>query len=450
MPEALRDYQIADLAFLIANPRALILHDPGGGKTPPVCVWAWWHWSERRKRTLWIMPNSLLKKNRDELLRFTHFAPQDVEIVTKAPTPELMARDPKVMLMSPTRFRISWPEFLGAFPDIDAIAGDETHLYWTTGDSQTSMALDRAMLKVGYFVGMTGTLISGRYSSAYPLIRVLDPRYYPSYNQFLAEHAVLDDYGKPIAWHSPDKLVQVLGRHSIRRSFESIYGPAAKITQVERCVMATKQREAYKQFEAMALLELEDTTLVANTGAIHALRCRQIMAHPETMGLKVGVTGKDERLDIHLADHAATGAPLVVFAPFVAEQQRLLARVRAAGLTAELLNGTVPTKRRAEIDEAFRNGRVQVLVGSPAVAGVGFNWGHCSHVIFTGLDYQDSNVVQSTWRFIRGARATPLLVTFLEYEDSIDQRIMRIVEAKSQLAATITAGKETLSLVTTN
>ena len=27
----LRDYQVADLSFLIANKRSLLLHDPGGG-----------------------------------------------------------------------------------------------------------------------------------------------------------------------------------------------------------------------------------------------------------------------------------------------------------------------------------------------------------------------------------------------------------------------------------
>ena len=445
MPDPLRDYQVADLAFLIANPRALILHDPGGGKTPPVCVWLYWQWSHRQKRSLWVMPKSLLKKNRDELLRFTHFTPGDVEIISRD-----VKGDPKVLLMTPARFRMDWWPLYQRFPDIDAIAADETHLYWTTHNSAGSLALERAMKRISSFVGMTGTLISGRYSSAYPLIRILNPRYYLSYANFLATHAVLDDHDRPIAWHSPEKLINILARHSIRRSFESIYGPAAVVQQVELCEMNPKQRELYSQFEELAILELEDSTLTSSNSAIHALRCRQIMGHPETFGLKVGVTGKDERLDMHLADHQNTGAPLVIFAAFVAEQERILRMVRARGMTAELLNGSVPTAKRAKIDEDFRAGRVQVLVGSAPVAGVGFNWQHCSHVIFASLDYQDANVTQSMWRFLRGVRTTPLLVTFLEYERSIDQRIMRIIEGKSKLAATVTEGKETLQLVTTH
>ena len=445
MPEPLRDYQVADLAFLIANPRALILHDPGGGKTPPVCVWLYWQWTTRRKRSLWVMPRSLLKKNYDELLRFTNFAPQNLEIISGP-----VRGDPKVMLMTPARFRMAWRTLCDDFPDLDAVAADETHLYWTTPDSASSLALERVMKRASSFVGMTGTLISGRYSSAYPLIRVLDPRYYLSYEQFLNTHAVLDDYGRPIAWHSPEKLIAILARHSIRRSFESIYGKAAIVQQVELCEMTPRQREAYEQFEEMAILELEDSVLTSSNSAVHALRCRQIMGHPETFGIAVGSTGKDDRLAIHLADHANTGAPLVIFAAFVPEQERILALVRSRGLKAELLNGSVSTKKRGQIDEDFRMGRVQVLVGSAPVAGVGFNWQHCSHVIFASLDYQDANVTQSMWRFLRGVRTTPLLVTFLEYEHSIDQRIMRIVEAKSRLAATVTPEKETLRLVTTN
>lgn len=34
MSESLRDYQVADLAFLTGNPWGGLLHKPGGGKTP--------------------------------------------------------------------------------------------------------------------------------------------------------------------------------------------------------------------------------------------------------------------------------------------------------------------------------------------------------------------------------------------------------------------------------
>jgi hypothetical protein len=79
---SLRDYQVADLCYYMKNPRCLNLSDPGTGKTPSVVVCQWWLWSEHQCGTAFVMPLSLLKKNRDEILRFTHFKPDEVTIVT--------------------------------------------------------------------------------------------------------------------------------------------------------------------------------------------------------------------------------------------------------------------------------------------------------------------------------------------------------------------------------
>src|SRR5688500_15641683 len=77
----LRDKQIEQLSFYIANPKCLDLSDPGTGKTPPCCVYAFYVWARLGKRTLWSMPKSLLKKNKGELLRFTEFEHDDVIIL---------------------------------------------------------------------------------------------------------------------------------------------------------------------------------------------------------------------------------------------------------------------------------------------------------------------------------------------------------------------------------
>ena len=63
-PEALRPDQIEDLSHLIANPKHMMLHEPSCGKTPTICVMQWYLWSELGVATVWIMPKTLLGKNR--------------------------------------------------------------------------------------------------------------------------------------------------------------------------------------------------------------------------------------------------------------------------------------------------------------------------------------------------------------------------------------------------
>lgn len=444
MTPSLRTDQVADLAWIMATPKAGLLHEPACGKTPTVCVYMEWVWREFGKPSIWVMPKTLIQKNFDELVRFTNLRAHQIAIVDGPNWKKELARPGIVVyLMGPTRFRLSSK----SLPKVEAVVADEPHKYWTTNKSASCQSLYQFMRHTPRFVPMTGTLIAGRLDSAYPIIHVIEPRHYGSYQGFLNEHAILDDYGTVVAWRNPQKLVSVLSRYCVRRTFESIHGKEAKLIINELCDMSPKQRAAYDEFAANALLELEDRFLTGATGGVHAIRCRQIMAHPETFGIDAGTpTGKDDRLDIHLSDHLNSGKPLVIFASLVPEQERILRQVRAMGMTAAIINGTVTGTKRTDAEKAFREGKIQVMVCSPIVADVGFNWGHVDTMIFASLDYLDTTFSQAYKRAIRGPRSTPLLIYVLEYRDSIDQRIFQIIERKSKLAASVDHTREVFEL----
>lgn len=80
MPE-LRPKQIEQLAYYIANPKCMDLSEPSTGKTPPVCVYSYFMWRRWENKTIWTMPKSIMRKNHDEMLRFTDFGPKDVVIL---------------------------------------------------------------------------------------------------------------------------------------------------------------------------------------------------------------------------------------------------------------------------------------------------------------------------------------------------------------------------------
>jgi len=446
----LRTYQIADLAFYIANPKCANLSDPGTGKTPSVCVYAYWLWTEKKIRSAWVMPKSLLKKNRDELLRFTHFTPDDIVIIDgpREKRAKLMASDAKVFLMGFDRWSADWTTMIEMHPDLKALLVDEIHLGYGSMSAQRTKQMVQSARHMERFLAMTGTLINGRLDSAYPTIHVIEPRYYGSDKAFINYHAIKDDYGTIIGWQNHHKLAAILGRHAIRHSFEEVYGKEAKVIIREEVEMSEQQRKAYDQFEANAILELQDEFLSSGgVGGVHALRCRQIMQHPETFGIAHGeVNGKDQRLIIHLVDHYNAQKPLIIFAVFQPEQERIVELVNRVGLRPGLINGNVSAPQRARVDEAFRKGEIDVMVASPATAGIGFNWEHVDHIVFTSLDYMDSSFVQGYRRAIRGVREKPLRITVLEYKDSIDQRIFQIVERKSEDAHKVDPTREKLKL----
>lgn len=447
----LRDYQVADLAFYMATPRCGNFSDPGTGKTPPSCVYMWWLWTEKRVRSIWAMPKSLLKKNRDELLLFTEFEDDDVIIVDGTPKKrdQQMRSDAKVFLMGFDCFARNWPTLMEYHPDIDCLIGDEWHLGFKTDTSQRTQSLYTFMENTTYLVAMTGTIIDGRLDTAFPLIKLCSPQSYSNHFAFMLAHAIENDYGQVVAWRNADRVGNIFRKMAIRHTFEDAYGPEAKVIVHELCQMVPKQREAYAEFEETALLELEDQFLDGTLPGVNLIRCRQIMEHPQSLGApldKIQRTGKEERLLIHLEDHKRTGKPLVIFSAMTEQHDRLVAICEDMGFRVGMIDGRVSAKQRAEIDRKFQSGEIDIVIASAATAGVGFNWGHVDHIIFISLDYMDSSFVQAYRRAIRGVRDKPLLITVMEYEDSVDQKLFQIVEKKSALANAVDQTKERIKL----
>ncbi|WP_062227621.1 helicase-related protein [Aureimonas frigidaquae] len=503
---SLRDYQIADLAYYMASPKCLNLSDPGTGKTPSVCVMQWWLWSQKGVGTVWVMPKSLLKKNKDELHRFTDFEDDEVVIVDglkplsppqfklieklrtwrgtskfepyksekvtlrtlqrlqivddactvdehraaaygKIPPQLVNPGRAKVFLMGFDRFASDWNK-LPSF--VKAVHVDEIHKGFKRDSSRRTQSFYRCMERMDWFIAMTGTLVNGRLDSAYPAVRVIEPRYYPSYNSFYYYHAVEDPFtGKLDHWRNHEKLSEIFGRHGIRRTFEMVYGPEAKVIIPEYVQMNAKQREIYDKFETDALVELEKFYLDGTEPGTSFIRARQIMEHPNHFpdlsdpesDRKVDImpgerSGKEEALDIHFEDHERTGKPLIVYAALVPQQEAIAKLAMSYGLKVGILNGKVSTKERGRIDEDFRAGKLNCIIASPAVADVGFNWQFCGdqevdHMIFASLDFLDTTVLQAYRRAIRGKRNTPLRITVLLYEKSLDRRITWIIYDKS-------------------
>jgi hypothetical protein len=448
---ALRKYQITDLAFYMSKPRCGNFSDPGTGKTAPTCVYTGWLWDTHQCKTIWAMPKSLLKKNKVELMMWTGMSDEDVVIVDGIPSQRAkqMASPGKVFVMGYDCFARNWEQLVRNHPTINAFIGDEWHLGFKSDGSQRTQSFYRFMERTKYLVAMTGTIIDGRLDTALPLIQMCEPGWYDNHFSFMIQHAIENDYGQVVAWRNAEKVGKIFGRMAIRHTFEEAYGPEAKIMVHEPVEMEKRQREAYTEFEETALLELEDQFLDGTLPGVNLIRCRQIMEHPQTLGAPldtIGKTGKEERLQIHLENHKRTGKPLIIFSAMPAQHDRVEAQCKAMGFRVGKINGSVSATRRAQIDEDFQDGKLDVVIASAATAGIGYNWGHVDHIIFMSLDYLDSNFSQAYKRAIRGVRETPVLITIMEYENSVDQKIFQIVEKKSALANAVDPTKERVRL----
>lgn len=460
---SLRDYQIADLAFYMANDKCLNLSDAGTGKTPSVCVMQWVLWTNNGIGTVWPQPKSLLKKNKKEILRFTGFKDEDVVIVdgTKEQVKKQLESGAKVFLMGFRRLTLCWRQ-LPAY--VKAVHIDEMHMGYKTADSQNSLALFKMFDsgRMTHFLGMTGTLIDGKLSSAYPAIRVIEPRYYLSQENFINYHGIKDFDGKVVAWKNHDKLAKIFGRHAIRRTFASVHGDQEVVHIPEMVDMAPLQRRYYDTFQDEAILELEQFFLDGTLPGVAFTRARQLMEHPNNFPdltnpgkfvdvLKGEPTEKEERLKVHLEEHWLNEKPLIIFTPLIPQQMRIAGILEAMRFRFGLINGKQTRKQRDQVDEDFRDGRLQIVLATEQTASFGYNWQFCGdkevdHEIFIALGFSDASFVQARQRAIRGKRKSPLRLTTLEYNDSIDQHICSIIYRKSVDANKVDPSRPILQL----
>lgn len=458
---SLRKYQEKHLGMFIENPRFADLSEAGVGKTPPACLYIYWLWKALGIKTIFSMPKSLLVKNYEELLLWSEFEIEDVVILRGSPAnrERQIVSPAKVFLCAHDTFANNWEDIVAAHPQVKALVADEWHLGFSThgevfyrgknptpiysGTARTAKMYKFLKQTKGRLLAMTGTLVKGRLCSAYPLINVINPLYYGTYDKFMLTHALLDDYGKPYMWLEHKRLAEILKRHSCSMTFSEAYGKENKQIFIELCTMSDKQRKAYSDMEENALLELEDSFLEGKTPALAVLRCRQIMQAPEMYDLPHGEDGKDAHIEEHIQRALDEGTPLVIFETTKIAQVRINQMAIKMGARSVLLNGDTPGSRRSQYDEMMRRGDLDVLVAAPIVAGVGFNWANVSHMVFSAIDYGDDTFIQNYRRALRGKRATPLKIYILQYRRSIDQRIAAIVNQKSRDRLLVMGEKDT-------
>lgn len=451
--------QIEDLGFAIANPRSMNLSEPGCRKTGVAAVLTYMKWIDNGEKTIWVQPNHLRFKNRRELIAFTDFKPDDIEVLERATDtlgPRKRLSEPranqhtgfvdyiqssnaKVFVVGFTFFKTYYQRLLECHPEINLIVVDEGHLGFKTHGTKATNALYDVMRQANGYYYMTGSPIDGRLDNVFPHIHIIEPKYYGSYRGFLRQHAGwINDYGKVEWWTGEEKVKEILTKHSVRRLWKDLHGEQQRDLSLVPVDMMPQMREAYDEFGELAFIQLEENFLDGTNPGVAVLRARQIMGHPETFGLCKGeISGKDQMVMGYAEEAVDTGGNLIVYSSLVPEVERNAEILRNAGLKVGMMHGNVQPKVRDRLDLMYQSGEIDALSCSPAVAATGYNWQRTQHMVYTSLDYQDSNLEQSIRRGERERRTSALRVSILQYEDSIDAQIMKIINKKDALARNV-------------
>lgn len=432
----LKPHQLEDLEFHLSRDRSCNLSECSTGKTPTMCRVMFTRNLIDGCKTVWIMPSGLMKKNKIEAMKWCNWSENEVAIVKGNKTKRLeiyKKKEVKCFIITSDTFGNEWELILENEPEVNQVIIDESHLAIASHSSKRTQSIYRASRKIRYWLFCTATIVSGRFSSAYPAIAICEPRFYMNYQNFLNMHAVYGPMNRIVGWGRGDKLKKVLRTIGVRHTIKECYPDNPPfIYQFETAEIDENLRQNYITLEKEALLELEDKNLSLDNPAVKAMKGRVLLSCPESLDLELKpvVNGKDELLKVHLENAKVDGSRILIFSCFVAEQERVKKICDEMGIKAEIMNGSVSQTKRGEIAERFEKNEIQVCIMSVSVGACGFNFEFCKEVIWLSMDYQDSSFEQGNMRISRGTRTDPARVFILSYGTKLEKRILDIVKRK--------------------
>ena len=432
----LRPYQAQHCAFHITHRASLNYSACATGKTYTMAWLAEYYWKTEQCKTVLINPISLSVKNKDEIVRFTDFAEDEVQIVSGTPAKRAVQwknTKAKVFIVGPDLFGKEWEQML---PDVKSILVDESHLAYSGHKSARTQAFYMAQKKANHITFFTATPIgSGKASSIYYAFCCCAPLVFANFKRFMNYFAIYNSLGYIIGWRHMDVLGEQLKKFSVGISFKEAFKNAAEnIVSFETCDFGDSDiEEKYRSMEDDALMELDDRYVEANSGGVKLLRCRQLLECPEVFGLEPKIRAKDELLKSHF-QHILDGSEkqILVYSAFVAEQERIVRICAEMGLQAGLINGSVVGAARASVAKKFESGEFQVLVASPATMAIGFNFEFVSSVVFVSADYDNSAFHQACFRGNRGTRSTPLPIYILVVNCKVEKKFWKKVLSEKE------------------
>jgi superfamily II DNA or RNA helicase len=419
----LRPYQrhgVAWLSFLRdAGLGALLADDMGLGKTVQALCAA-------RGRTLVVAPTSVVHNWSDEIRRFR---PGLTACVYHGPKRALDAKA-DVTITSYALLRLD--EELLAKVDWDTLVLDEAQLI-KNPESQVAQAAFR--LRAGWRVTLSGTPVENRLDELWSQMHFLN-------RGLLGGRADFQErYAKPVAdgvAGSAARLRERIRPFVLRRLKQDVAPELPPRTDaILYCVLGDAERRVYDAVRAATLNEVV-AKLREGGGVLAALeallRLRQAACHPALVpGQTAETSSKIDRLRESLETVAAEGHKALVFSQWTSLLDLIEPHLRAAAIDFTRLDGS--TVDRAGVVARFQDDAgPPVLLISLKAGGTGLNLTAADHVFLMDPWWNPAVEDQAADRAHRIGQDRPVLVYRLVAEDTVEERILLLQEAKRSIA----------------
>jgi hypothetical protein len=440
----LYQYQQQGMLHLAFTERALLADEMGLGKTvQAIAACELLRRLRGIERVLVISPASLKSEWEEQIAKFTAL-------------PSLIIQGPRAVRLKQYRqpaffYLMNYEQILVDGYDIqeliapDVIILDEAQRIknWQT---KTANAVKR--LSSRYAFVLTGTPLENRIDEIYSIAQFLDPNLFGPLFQFNRDFYQLDERGRPAGYKNLDELHRRLRPVMLRRRKEEVEGELPGRTVNTYFVsMVPEQTARYEEYnERVARLMAQARRRPLSKEEFEKLQkwlacMRMICDTPYILDDECRVSPKLHELD-HLLDELLENADhkIIIFS----EWERMLQLVRELAEKAKLgfawhTGSTPQTKRRGEINRFKEEPDCRLFLSTDS-GSVGLNLQAANIVINLDLPWNPARLEQRIARAWRKHQTRSVQVINLVCENSIEHRMLHMLEQKRTLAEGVVDG----------
>lgn len=248
---------------------------------------------------------------------------------------------------------------------------------------------------------------------------------------------------------------QVIGTKNEDELSNRMYSIAYRVTKAEaldlppetflyrKVELSPKERKLYDEMRRNAYIELSaEQEVSATTVLTKLLRLQQIAggfikADGEERVQQIGTSKLDALEDI-LEDYVlGEGRQLVIFARFIPEIDGICELLRKKGISYHRITGDVALEDRGQRVSEFQSGQKQCFVAQIQTAGLGITLHAASAAVFYSVGYNLADYQQALARIHRKGQTQPCTYIILQGANTVDQKVMEVLEKKSDVAKRI-------------
>ncbi len=303
-------------------------------------------------------------------------------------------------------------------------------------------------LQAQYKFALTGTPMENRLSELWSIFDFLMPGLLGSYARF-REH-----FESPIVGGDADmagRLQSIVGPFMLRRLKSDVLSDLPeKLESVVYANLGGEQRKLYDAHEQRLREELTAQRKfrkeraaaraagkpVSNVEVLAEItRLRQLCCDPRLV--YENYRGPAAKLDaiVDLVSSAVEGGEkTLVFSQFTSFLELIAERLRKAGISHYSITGSTPKKERVRLVDAFNEDDTPAFLVSLKAGGTGLNLTGASVVIHADPWWNAAAQSQATDRAHRIGQTRVVSVQKVVAKDTIEERIVRLQQTKSELA----------------